>query len=201
METTRFRGQTVEDAVAAACVAHGAEADIVATQLVAARGLRGLVGLREVEVTVAAARQTSARRPAPVESDDAPSIGATPAAAGVFERLRIAARRGARHDAASLTAERPDPLVAQLLSTGLDRELAVRVARAVPRGPRRIAAAAAIEAALATELGGLVSGDEPFAPVELFVGPPGAGKTTGSACWRRTGSVSGRSSSCASTPT
>ena len=58
METTRFRGQTVEDAVAAACVAHGAEADIVATQLVAARGLRGLVGLREVEVTVAAARQT-----------------------------------------------------------------------------------------------------------------------------------------------
>ncbi|MFI5077446.1 MAG: hypothetical protein ACHQRO_08895, partial [Vicinamibacteria bacterium] len=168
--------------MAAACVAHGAEADIVATQLVAARGLRGLVGLREVEVTVVMTatgpRQTSARRPAPVESDDAPSIGATPAAAGVFERLRIAARRGARHDAASLTAERPDPLVAQLLSTGLDRDLAVRVARAVPRGPRRIAAAAAIEAALATELGGLVSGDEPFAPVELFVGPPGAGKTT-----------------------
>ena len=182
METTRFRGQTVEDAVAAACVAHGAEADIVATQLVAARGLRGLVGMREVEVTVAMTatgpRQTSARRPAPVESDDAPSIGATPAAAGVFERLRIGVRRGARHDAASLTAERPDPLVAQLLSTGLDRDLAARVARAVPRGPRRTATAAAIEAALATELGGLVSGDEPFAPVELFVGPPGAGKTT-----------------------
>ena len=182
METTRFRGQTVEDAVAAACAAHGAGADIMATQLVPARGLRGLVGLREVEVTVVMAttgpRQTSARRPAPAESDDAPSIGATPAAAGIFERLRIGARRGPRHDAASLTAERPDPLVAQLLSTGLDRDLAARVARAVPRGPRRIAAAAAIEAALATELGGLVSGDEPFAPVELFVGPPGAGKTT-----------------------
>ena len=177
METTRFRGQTVEDAVAAACVAHGAEADIVATQLVAARGLRGLVGLREVEVTVAmtaTARQASVRRPAPVASDAAPSIGAAKAGSSVLERLRIGARRGAP----AMAANRPDPLVAQLLSTGLDHDLAARVARAVPRGPRRIASAAAIEAALATELGGLVSGDEPFAPVELFVGPPGAGKTT-----------------------
>jgi flagellar biosynthesis protein FlhF len=178
METTRFRGQTVEDAVAAACVAHGAEADIVATQLVAARGLRGLVGLREVEVTVGmtapGSHQASVRRPVPVESDAAPSIGAAKTRPGVLERLRMGTRRGAP----AMTADRPDPLVAQLLSTGLDHALASRVARAVPRGPRRVATAAAIEAALATELGGLVSGDEPFAPVELFVGPPGAGKTT-----------------------
>ena len=90
--------------MAAACAALGAEADIVATQLVAARGLRGLVGLREVEVTAMTAtgpRQASESRPAPVETDDAPSIGATPAAAGVLERLRIAVRRGARHDAAA----------------------------------------------------------------------------------------------------
>lgn len=174
MDTIRFRAQTVEDAVAAACAAHGPAADILATQLVSARGLRGLMGLREVEVTVAAARQASARRPAPIASDDAPSIGAPPAAPGVLERLRMAGRRRGPADA----ADRPDPLVAQLLSTGLDLELATRVARGVPRGPRRTATAAAIEAALATELGGLVSGDEPFAPVELFVGPPGAGKTT-----------------------
>ena len=178
METTRFRGQTVEDAVAAACAVHGAEADIVATQMVAARGLRGLAGLREVEVVVTprstAPRQPSVRRPAPVQSDDAPSIGAAKSDVGVLERLRLAARRGAP----TAAADRPDPLVAQLLSTGLDHELAVRVARSVPRGPRRVASAAAIEAALATELRGLVSGDEPFAPVELFVGPPGAGKTT-----------------------
>jgi flagellar biosynthesis protein FlhF len=177
METTRFRGQTVEDAVAAACAAHGVEADIVTTQLVAARGLRGLVGVREVEVAVkptsTGARQASVRRPAAAASDDAPSIGATKAS-GVFERLRMAGRRGALAPA----ADRPDPLVAQLLSTGLDHDLATRVARAVPRGARRVASAAAIGAALATELRGLVSGDEAFAPVELFVGPPGAGKTT-----------------------
>jgi flagellar biosynthesis protein FlhF len=174
METIRFRGQTVEDAVAAACAAHGPEADIVATQLVAARGLRGLMGLREVEVTVAATRQASVRRRAPVATDAAPSIGAGAALPGVLERLRLAGRRGSP----AVGGDRPDPLVAQLLSTGLDHDLAVRVARSIPRGPRRTATAAAIEAALATELGGLVSGDEPFAPVELFVGPPGAGKTT-----------------------
>jgi flagellar biosynthesis protein FlhF len=178
MDTIRFRAQTVEDAVAAACAAHGAEADIVATQLVAARGLRGLMGLREVEVTVALARQASVRRPAPVATDAAPSIGAPPAAVGVLERLRLAGRRGTP----AVAADRPDPLVAQLVATGLDRELASRVARGVPRGSRRSMTAgaleAAIETALATELGGLVSGDEPFAPVELFVGPPGAGKTT-----------------------
>jgi flagellar biosynthesis protein FlhF len=182
MDTTRFRAQTVEDAVAAACAAHGAEADIVATQLVAARGLRGLMGLREVEVTVAPTsrgpRRASVARPAPVASDAAPSIGAPAAAVGVLERLRLAGRRGAP----AVAADRPDPLVAQLVATGLDHDLAARVARGVPRAGRRsipaAALEAAIEAALATELGGLVSGDEPFAPVELFVGPPGAGKTT-----------------------
>ena len=178
MDTTRFRAQTVEEAVAAACAVHGLEADIVATQLVSARGLRGLIGLREVEVTVdvagLGAREASVRRPAAVTTDAAPSIGAAPSTPGVLERLRLAGRRGAQ----AAAADRPDPLVAQLVATGLDHDLATRVARSVPRGPRRTASAAAIEAALATELGGLVSGDEPYAPVELFVGPPGAGKTT-----------------------
>ena len=178
MDTNRFRAQTVEEAVAAACAVHGAEADIVTTQLVAARGLRGLMGAREVEVTVAGpaagARQASVRRPVSVPSDAAPSIGAAPKISDVFERLRLRSLRSS----AVAADDRPDPLIAQLLSTGLDHDLAVRVARSVPRGPRRTATASAIEGALATELGGLVSGDEAFAPVELFVGPPGAGKTT-----------------------
>lgn len=184
MDTLRFRAQTVEDAAAAARVAHGEDVEIVATRMVAAPGLRGLLGLREVEVTVDAMdvqpRGASARRPAAAPSAPpavaAPSLGAptsTVSMASVLERLRTAAARGSAAD-----VDRPDPLVAQLLSTGIERGLALRVARNVPRGPRRVAAASAIEKALATELGGLVSGDEPYAPVELFVGPPGAGKTT-----------------------
>lgn len=149
----RYRAQTVEDAVAAARAALGGDVEIVSTALVPARGLRGLLGLREVEVTTAAdgCKRPAAGAARPVEPRPAAEAPADP---------------------------RPDPLVAQLLSTGLDRELAARVARAVPRGVKRTASPAAIEAALATGLGGLVSGDEPFAPVELFVGPPGAGKTT-----------------------
>jgi flagellar biosynthesis protein FlhF len=151
---TRYRAQTVEDAVAAARAALGADVEIASTALVPARGLRGWLGLREVEVTAEGTHEPSASRRAPRPSDD----------------WREATREA--------PGERPDPLVAQLLSTGLDRELAIRVARTVPRGPRRVASPAAIEAGLTTGLGGLVSGDEPFAPVELFVGPPGAGKTT-----------------------
>ena len=127
METTRFRGQTVEDAVAAACVAHGAEADIVATQLVAARGLRGLVGLREVEVTVAMTatgpRQTSARRPAPsrrrraVDRCDQGRLG----------RLRAApARRPSRR-----------PGDGRRSSRSAGRATPVDRPRSRPRGPRR----------------------------------------------------------------
>lgn len=189
MDTLRFRAQTVEDAAAAARAVHGDDVEIVATRMVAADGVRGLLGLREVEVTVAPVddrpRQASVRRRPAAAADAPPSLGAAPAAspaaaptsavtmASILERLRAASQRGAGADAA-----RPDPLVAQLLSTGIDRALAARVARNVPRGPRRVATVAAIEQALATELGGLVSGDEPYAPVELFVGPPGAGKTT-----------------------
>ena len=150
---------------------------IVATQLVAARGLRGLVGLREVEVTVAMTAPGRTKR----RCADRPRPRATPRRQSV--RPRPGERpRAARHRRPPRRAgggrRRPDPLVAQLLSTGLDPRPGGRVAPRRPRGPRRTASAAAIEAALATELGGLVSGDEPFAPVELFVGPPGAGKTT-----------------------
>ena len=66
MDTLRFRAQTVEDAATAARLAHGDDVEIVATRMVAAPGLRGLLGLREVEVTVeamdAAPRQASVRR-------------------------------------------------------------------------------------------------------------------------------------------
>jgi flagellar biosynthesis protein FlhF len=163
---TRYRAQTVEDALAAARAALGSGVEIASTALVPARGVRGWLGLREVEVTAVSAHEPSAGRRDPRPADDrrdgpAPIGPARTAPAPIVP-----------------ASERPDPLVAQLLSTGLDRDLAVRVARAVPRGPRRAASPAAVETALTTGLGGLVSGDEPFAPVELFVGPPGAGKTT-----------------------
>jgi len=69
-------------------------------------------------------------------------------------------------------------IVARLCASGLDRSLALEVAAAVPAGRRRGASAAQMTKALGERLDPLASGTEPFKPVEVFVGPPGVGKTT-----------------------
>jgi flagellar biosynthesis protein FlhF len=71
-----------------------------------------------------------------------------------------------------------EAIVGRLCATGLNRDLAERIARDVPRLQRRNGSIAAIEKSAATHLAPLAAGDEGYAPVELFVGPPGAGKTT-----------------------
>lgn len=71
-----------------------------------------------------------------------------------------------------------DPVVARLAASGLDRAFAEEVASEVPRRDRRGTSVAGLRRALTNCLGGLAGGDEPYAPVEVFVGPPGAGKTT-----------------------
>ncbi len=69
-------------------------------------------------------------------------------------------------------------IVARLCASGLDRSLALEVANAVPSGRRRGASTAQIGRALGERLGPLAAGHEEFRPVEVFVGPPGVGKTT-----------------------
>jgi flagellar biosynthesis protein FlhF len=69
-------------------------------------------------------------------------------------------------------------IVARLCASGLDRSLALEVANAVPSGRRRGASTAQIGHALGERLGPLAAGHEEFRPIEVFVGPPGVGKTT-----------------------
>jgi flagellar biosynthesis protein FlhF len=71
-----------------------------------------------------------------------------------------------------------EAIVGRLCATGLTRDLAERIAHEVPKLQRRNGSMAAIEKAAAAHLSPLATGDEGYAPVELFVGPPGAGKTT-----------------------
>jgi flagellar biosynthesis protein FlhF len=71
-----------------------------------------------------------------------------------------------------------DPLVARLCATGLPARLAERIAADIPAAERRMPSSATLVGVLATHLAGLSAGEERYAPVELFVGPPGAGKTT-----------------------
>lgn len=71
-----------------------------------------------------------------------------------------------------------DPIVARLTAAGVDRMLAEAVAAAIPSGERRSVSDQRLRDLLADVLSGLAADDDAFARVEVFVGPPGVGKTT-----------------------
>jgi flagellar biosynthesis protein FlhF len=72
----------------------------------------------------------------------------------------------------------PDELVARLTAGGLDRSLADEVAADLPARDRRGASVRSLREALAGRLAALAADDDGYARVEVFVGPPGVGKTT-----------------------
>jgi flagellar biosynthesis protein FlhF len=161
MQLKRFRGATVRDALAAARADLGPSALVLSTRMVAAHGLGGWLGRRVVEVTTAVDGAVSESRP--IEAERRTS-GPAPADSG---------RKGS-----SETAELVAAITARLTATGLDRVIAEEAARRVPARQRKQAPARELHRAVAERLQWLAAGDEPFAPVEVFVGPPGAGKTT-----------------------
>lgn len=91
---------------------------------------------------------------------------------------RLSDRRRSESD------ERPRPndgasdVAARLAAAGLDAATAADVAASMPSASRRGASLLSLRDALANRLSALATPDEEFAPVEVFVGPPGAGKTT-----------------------
>jgi flagellar biosynthesis protein FlhF len=146
MHLKRFRSNNVRDALRAVREELGPDALVLSTSMVTARGWRGLMGAREVEITAAAQRQESMARP-PVSGD----------------------------------RQAPPPLdniTAQLVATGLDRAMADEVAASIPVNGRRTASPARLRDALAQRLARLAAPEDEFARAEVFVGPPGAGKTT-----------------------
>jgi flagellar biosynthesis protein FlhF len=69
-------------------------------------------------------------------------------------------------------------IVALLAAAGLDRDLAIDVAAAIPSGGRRGVSAMGLRKALGTCLVPYAAADDGQHPIEVFVGPPGVGKTT-----------------------
>jgi len=72
----------------------------------------------------------------------------------------------------------PDEVAARLAAGGLDRALADEIAADLPAHQRRGASLHSLREALASRLSMLAAGDDAYARVEVFVGPPGVGKTT-----------------------
>jgi flagellar biosynthesis protein FlhF len=189
MHLKRFRRETVQEALRAAREALGPGALVLSTRTVAAPGVRGLFGGRIVEITAAAERPevSDLRQFAPADRLDAASITASghdrddiadDERSTRVDRNEMQPRAKAR---ASLETRNSDrsvaSLAAQLEATGLDPALAHEVAAAHPKA-RRGASIHNLRSTLAAHLAPLAADDSAYARVEVFVGPPGVGKTT-----------------------
>lgn len=164
MHLRRYRSTTVKDALAQARGELGPGALVLSTKTVSVIGWRGWLGAREVELTAAADRSLD-------EEVGAPSVGwPNPVSALKAKRAGPLSAPGERDGRAAL--------VARLCATGLDRVLADHVARSVPGSGRRGAEDSALQRVLADVLSDVAAGPEHMAPIEVFVGPPGTGKTT-----------------------
>jgi flagellar biosynthesis protein FlhF len=93
------------------------------------------------------------------------------------ERPRVSEPRHVE-EPASRKDRATDELVAKLQASGLDPALARDVVRALPASRRRGATLQTIRQTLEQQLAAITAIDETFAPIEVFVGPPGVGKTT-----------------------
>ena len=131
----------------------GPDALILSTRVVAAPGMKGWFGSRVVELTAVAERPAlSDGRHADVAPD-------------ARQPQRDADRSGGE-------------IAARLQAAGLDESLARDVAGALPARRRRGATADLIRRILADQLTPLTAPEDDYAPIEVFVGPPGVGKTT-----------------------
>jgi len=155
MTPQRFRSSSVRDALAQARQALGPSALVLGTRLVPASGWRGWLGGREVEVSAFNAVGVSENR-----------------------RSTTAGTAHVAHTATVATRPVTDGLVARLIATGLDRDLAESAAEQIPQGRRRDASQGQIREALASCLVSIAARGHALGDVNVFIGPPGVGKTT-----------------------
>jgi flagellar biosynthesis protein FlhF len=128
---------------------------VLGTRLVPASGWRGWLGGREVEVSAFNGAGVSENR-----------------------RSTTAVSAPAAHSSAAARKPVTDGLVARLIATGLDRDLAESVVERMPTGRRRDASQGQIREALASCLVPIAARGRALGDVNVFIGPPGVGKTT-----------------------
>lgn len=158
MHVTRVYRPTVREALAEARAQLGPGALVLSTEMVPVRGWRGWVGQRHVRLTAACERAPESVTTSGEATVDRPPVTAdrhpepfTPARAGVVARLK---------------------------AVGLDPVLANAVAARLSDAECRYANASALRRAIADTLAAAAAPEDDFSRCEVFIGPPGVGKTT-----------------------
>lgn len=167
MQVKEFRQSTVREAFQAIRDEFGPDALVLSSTLVSARGWRGWVGQREVRVTAQAPEGFEAadeRRSAEPERRPA-DTGVVPQTSAVDTPTVVAPAIAGS-------------LAARLIAAGVDPVVAEGAAAGVPARRQRSLTTDGVRQALAAHLTPLAAGGEAFARVEVFIGPPGVGKTT-----------------------
>jgi flagellar biosynthesis protein FlhF len=160
MHVKRLYRPTVREALAAAREELGPGALVLSTELVPAPGWRGWAGHRVVRLTAAANRPEDAALD--VESADG-----------------VSASRRSRPARRHVEASGPYAgILARLQAIGLDPEFSASVAARLSPAECRGGAEDALRRAIAAELAALCTDDIGHGRCEVFVGPPGVGKTT-----------------------
>jgi flagellar biosynthesis protein FlhF len=169
MHVKRIYASTVRDALNSAREQLGEGALVLSTELVPAGGWRGWIGQRVVRLTAAAER--GIRDPLA----NAGTRIAEPSAVSADRHVAVERPRRSRH---SVQADARSGVIARLTATGLDPLLAAAVAGRMSDADCRGGADQTLRRALAAEVEALSGVDGEYARYEVFVGPPGVGKTT-----------------------
>lgn len=149
MEIRRYRATNVKEGAVWARTELGPDAVVLSTKRVHRMSWLPWLGGREVEITAAVQPDVSVARPQVPESEPRSTVDP------------------------SVTE-----LVARLRAGNVDDDLAFEIAEGIPPARRRGMGYDGLIKALAERFTPLVAADPQPKPIEIFVGPPGMGKTT-----------------------
>jgi flagellar biosynthesis protein FlhF len=170
MHQKRFLRPTVREALAAARESLGPQALVLSTELIAAPGWRGWTGQRVVSLTAATDQQVSDVRTEATEDRHEDK--------GFAELIRREPRRSPKGEGGPIADARRAGSVAKLVAAGVEPALAHAAAASVSAADCRLASSDVLHRALMTAIAACAGGGLADSRVEVFIGPPGVGKTT-----------------------